>query len=101
MELIVFAFSVELSAENSNLSAVSGNQRNQLFGCMPEEQAKNSNRYITQPIKHKNKWWKIRTTNDGESGENHGLGSGEDFMTDKICSSEKRGSVGFAIDTTA
>ena len=36
MELIVFAFSVDLSAENSNLSAVSGNQRNQLFGCMPD-----------------------------------------------------------------
>ena len=34
MELIVFAFSVDLSAENSNLSAVSGNQQNQLFGCM-------------------------------------------------------------------
>ena len=34
MELIVFAFSLDLSAENSNLSAVFGNQRNQLFGCM-------------------------------------------------------------------
>ena len=33
-ELIVFAFSDNLSAENSKSSAVSGNQRNQLFGCM-------------------------------------------------------------------
>ena len=37
MELIVFAFSLDLSAENSNLSAVSGNQRNQLFRCMGGE----------------------------------------------------------------
>ena len=33
-ELTVFAFSDNLSAENSKFSAVSGNQRNQLLECM-------------------------------------------------------------------
>ena len=45
MELIVFAFSLDLSAENSNLSAVSGNQRNQLFGCMTRKNIQVTNKY--------------------------------------------------------
>ena len=35
-KLIVFAFSDNLSAENSKSPAVSGNQRNQLLGCMDD-----------------------------------------------------------------
>ena len=66
-----------------------------------KEQAKNSNKYKAHPIKHKNKRWKIRTIKDVESGEHQGLESGEDFKTGNICSSDKSGSVGFAIDTTA
>ena len=34
--LILFAFSDNLSAENSKLSADSWNRGNHLFGCMPE-----------------------------------------------------------------
>ena len=34
-ELTVFAFSDNLSAENSKFSADSGSQRNQLLECMP------------------------------------------------------------------
>ena len=37
-EVTVFAFSDNLSAENPKLSAVSGNQRNQLLECMMELQ---------------------------------------------------------------
>ena len=35
--MTVFAFSDNLSAENSNFSAVSGNQRNQFLECMVAE----------------------------------------------------------------
>jgi len=67
---------------------------------------------ISKPykIKHRNTLWKIKTTNE-EDGENHGVEFGEDYQDsdvpcsctqdENICSSDKHGSVGFAIDTTA
>ena len=65
-KLIVFAFSDNLSAENSKSPAVSGNQRNQLLGCMDDNcwqcfevsdmQIHRTNTQI-QWVQKYNKWW--------------------------------------------
>ena len=75
----------------------------------------------TFKVKHRKKWWKIKTiTNGGEGGEHHSMdyltsdlvGDGPKIVNkipkivgilknERNCSSDKHGSVGFAVDTTA
>ena len=71
------------------------------------EQAKKSQ---TNKAGHRNKWWLIETTNneEGETTNNEEEGEyGLDYQdddndnTEPICSSDKHGSVGLAIDTTS
>ena len=66
----------EATFVGGNKVKISKNGRN------AEDEAENSNNYKTRPIEHRNKWWYMRTTNEGE------------FPPDIY------GSVGIAIDTT-
>ena len=50
-------------------------------------------------VRHRNKTWKIKTTNNEEGGE-HGVEYQDDDI-EPICASDRQGSVGLAIDTTA
>ena len=62
------------------------------------QQAKKSQ---TNKVRHRNKWFLIETTNNEEGGE-YGVDyqdSDDDY--DPVCSSDKHGSVGLAIDTTS
>ena len=61
----------------------------------------------TNKVGHGSKWWSIKTTNneEGETTNNgEGVEHGVDYQDDDIepvCSSDRHGSVGLAIDTTA
>ena len=49
---------------------------------------------------HRNKWWEIKTTNN-EEGRDHSVDYQDNDNTEPVCSSDKHGSVGLAIDTTS
>ena len=51
-------------------------------------------------VRQRNKWWLIKTTNNEEGGE-YGMDYQDDDNTEPVCSSDKHGSVGLAIDTTS
>ena len=52
-----------------------------------------------QKVSHRNKLWKIETTNN-EEGREHGVDYQNDDI-EPICASDRQGSIGLAIDTTA
>ena len=54
----------------------------------------------TNKVRHRNKWWLIETTSNEEGGE-YGVDYQDDDNTEPVCSSDKHGSVGLAIDTTS
>ena len=57
----------------------------------------------TNKARHRNKWWLIETTNNEKGGE-YGVDYQDDQdndSTEPVCSSDKHGSVGLAIDTTS
>ena len=77
------------------------------------EQAKKSQ---TNKVGHRSKLWLIETTNNeegettndeegeatnNEEGEEYGVDYQDDDNTEPVCSSDKHGSVGLAIDTTS
>ena len=67
--LIVFAFSDNLSAENSKLSSDSANRGNHLFGCMGYLCVKLSE--IVQKIREQNYYVKICSSGKREKPYNH------------------------------
>ena len=69
------------------------------------EQVKKSQ---TNKVGHRSKWWLIETTNNEEGGTTNNEENGEygveyqdDDNTEPVCSSDRHGSVGLAIDTTS
>ena len=52
-----------------------------------------------EKVRHSNKTWEIETTNNEDGGE-HGVEYQDDDI-EPVCASDRQGSVGLAIDTTA
>ena len=64
------------------------------------EHTKQAKKSQTNKVGHRNKWWLIETTSNEEGGE-YGVDYQDDDNTEPVCSSDKHGSVGLAIDTTS